>query len=90
MFSIARERKSMEDTNLPTDLVDVILSFHEPAPFCHSRLVVEFQELVEGRPWTCWSMLWLNWWGTEYQLTAPPRSRGYHVDYLPGAQFGGD
>ena len=77
----------MEATNLPTDIQDLILSFHEPAPFSHTRLVGEFKELVLGRPWTCWSMLWLNWWGTEYQLTAPPSPLGIHADYLPGAQF---
>ena len=77
----------MEVTNLPTDLVDVILSFHEPPPFCHSKLIKEFKELVQGRPWTCWSMLWLNWWGNEYQLDSPPISQLLHRYLPPNPQF---
>ena len=47
---------------LPTVIRDLIRSYHEPWPFYHSRLVYEFKELVAGRPWTTFSMLWVDWW----------------------------
>ena len=54
---------------LPTDVQDLIMSYHEPWPFAHTRLVYEFKELVAGRPWTCVSMLWLHWWDATQYLT---------------------
>ena len=46
---------------LPADVRNVIMSFHErPA---HKRLMHEFKELVHGRPWTAFSMLWMDWFG---------------------------
>ena len=61
----------MEVTKLPTDIRDLVLSFHAPGA-AHARMNLEFKELVAGRPWSTWSMLWLNWWGAEYQLHGPP------------------
>ena len=51
---------------LPTDVYDLILSYHEPAPFHHTRMVTEFHELVAGRPWTVFSMLWEGWWDWQW------------------------
>ena len=57
------------DTNmLPADVRDIIMSFHEPWPFHHTRMVQEFKELVAGRPWTAFSMLWVDWWDVSQYL----------------------
>ena len=61
----------MEGTNLPTDIRDLILSFHEPWPFHHTELVQEFKELVAGHPRTHFSMLWFDWWGADLRLFTP-------------------
>ena len=61
----------MEVTKLPKDLQELVLEFHEAGP-AHRNMNIEFLQLVAGRPWTCWSMLWVDWWGAEYQLHAPP------------------
>lgn len=55
---------------LPTDVVDVVMSFHEPWPFSHTRLMHEFKELVAGRPWTSFSMLWMDWFNYYLDPTA--------------------
>ena len=68
-YSIKMETAAMEVTKLPTVLRDLVLSYHAPG-HAHARMNHEFKELVGGRPWTCWSMLWLNWWGAEHGLTA--------------------
>ena len=51
---------------LPTDVVNVIMSFHANPQ--HQLVMHEFKELVHGRPWTAFSMLWMDWFG--YHLGA--------------------
>ena len=78
---------------LPTDVVNVIMSFHANSQ--HKLVMHEFKELVAGRPWTSFSMLWMGWFGyylgAEFEehlglgdvgIAPPPVSDWYH-QYAP-------
>ena len=73
-YSIKKETAAMEVTKLPKDLQELVLEFHAAGP-AHARMNHEFEELVAGRPWSCWTLIWYNWWGEGYGLNAPPLSR---------------
>ena len=48
---------------LPRDISELIMSFHEPSEYCElDQFVLEFKNLVAGRPRTIKAMLWLGWW----------------------------
>ena len=74
MYSIKREAEAMEVTKLPIDLQQLVLEFHEAGP-AHRNMNHEFKELVAGRPWSTWTLIWYNWWGEEYGLNKPPLCR---------------